>query len=252
MFGKSVRIVIAFFVIIELCHCMVSRSSPLRRSLLPNGVPFTGLHIRIPQAEPQAEPLADPIAEPQAEPQSRIIPFASRMSIDENTARGIDEKYAEIGDFSHQVLLLDIYNNYVCAGALISDRWSLSAAACSNRSPAKIVVGGFTLRDGDVYFCDKIITHDQFDLSTLANDIALFRSNREIQLNQFAQPIPFIKSPNLSACAENLVAIGWGHVSKKKSIDCLIHNLKFGFITESRIHEPRTIFGIRKYVCYRK
>lgn len=216
MFGKSIRIVIAFFVIIELCHCMVSRSPPLRR--MPNGVPFAGLHIRIPQAEPQSDPQAEPQAELLAEPQSRIIPFASRMSIDENTARGIDEKYAEVGDFSHQVLLLDIYNNYVCAGALISDRWSLSAAACSIRSPAKIVVGGFTLRDGDVYFCDKIVTHDQFDPSTSANDIALFRSNREIQLNQFAQPIPFIKSPNVSACAENLVAIGWGYVSKKNPL----------------------------------
>lgn len=232
MFGKSVRLVIAFCVTIELCHCMVSRLSPPRRSRLPDGVPFAASQNRIPHFEPQAELRAKPQAELRAKPQAElrakpqtelqaehqaepqsIIPFASQISSDESTVRGIDEKYAEFGDFSHQVLLLDLYSTYLCAGALISDRWTLSAAGCSNQSPAKIVVGAFTFREGDIYLCDKIMTHEQFNPSTHENDIALFRSDREIQLNQFVQPIPFLRSSNVNACAENLVAVGWGQVS---------------------------------------
>lgn len=121
-------------------------------------------------------------------------------------------KYAEYGDFTHQVSLRDTYDNHHCAGSLLSDRWAVGVAECAHPSIELMAVGVFTLREADVYVLDTITVHEQFDPSTHDNNIALFRTNREIQLGQFTQPIPYLRG-DIDACDANLVAVGWSYVS---------------------------------------
>ncbi|XP_037042915.1 chymotrypsin-2-like [Bradysia coprophila] len=98
-------------------------------------------------------------------------------------------------------------SNYGCTGALLNDRWVISTVTCTNYYLVEntlILVGAVSQREGDVYICEAIKNHENFDSATLENDIALLRSNRPILFTQYVQPIPYFRGP-LEPCKTTLV-----------------------------------------------
>lgn len=103
------------------------------------------------------------------------------------------------GEFPHQVLLgwpkLDDpdQNDLQCAGALISDRYVLTAAHCLNREPPAIVrFGEHSIRSEDAGQVDvpveSTVVHPEYSASAVYNDIALIKLSEPVTFNRLVQP----------------------------------------------------------------
>ncbi|EAT35961.1 AAEL011917-PA [Aedes aegypti] len=118
-------------------------------------------------------------------------------------AGGID---AEEGQFPYQVSLRTASNNaHFCGGSVLNNRWIITAASCAQgKEPAGISVmaGSKSLtRGGSIHPVDRIIVHPNFDVTTLANDVAVMRVR-----------VPFMLSPDILAVqmSSEYVSIAYG------------------------------------------
>lgn len=124
---------------------------------------------------------------------------------------------AKVGQFPYQVSLRQkSMNNHFCGGSILSKRFLLTAAHCTqkeNADPANIfaVVGEIQLsRRGIAIELDRITVHSGWDSSKLVNDISLLRTAHEIPLSDNVQPIALPKH-NLPAKGNTPVILsGWG------------------------------------------
>lgn len=115
------------------------------------------------------------------------------------------------GSIPFQVSLRNTTNTHFCGGALISQRWVISAASCVyNKLPSEIliVVGADTIWDGTIYGCENITRHESFDSITLANDIAVLKTSRDVQNSTYVAPTFYYRYTTSCNLAE--VTSGWG------------------------------------------
>ncbi|XP_045489378.1 chymotrypsin-2-like isoform X2 [Pieris rapae] len=88
---------------------------------------------------------------------------------------------------------LQMESNHFCGGAIISSKWILSSAYCTqkyeyNPSLVTVVVGILnTLERGQSLKADKIIVHD--DYFYVNNDISLVRVKGEMKFNKYVAAI---------------------------------------------------------------
>lgn len=128
---------------------------------------------------------------------------------------------AKPGQFPYQVSLRDAATNrHYCGGSIISSFWVLTAAHCiqyTEPEESVVVVGGhFVNVDGTVYNVSQMVTHN-FDVLYGTNDIALLRTQLEIEFNDLVQPIPIGDGTGRPISgAVRARASGWGseYVSK--------------------------------------
>lgn len=115
------------------------------------------------------------------------------------------------GAFPFQVSLRLTTNTHFCGGSLISDRWVLSAASCVyEKLPNQIliVVGADSIWDGTIYGCENITRHERFDSVTLANDIAVLKTSREVLNSTYVAPAFYYR--NILGCNQAVATSGWG------------------------------------------
>lgn len=124
-------------------------------------------------------------------------------------------QYAERGEFTYLAVLSPYHSYYGCAGAVLSDRWVISTVTCTNSVTVEdmvILVGAVSITEGDAYLCDTIKTHENFNSTTLENNIAVLRTNRFILLTQYVQPISYFRG-SFELCKTTFV--GYKEVSRK-------------------------------------
>lgn len=145
-----------------------------------------------------------------------LTELSNCMSVPDRDERKVTSRIsggnpAPMGAFPFQVSLRHTTNTHFCGGALISDRWVLTAASCVYNkltSQLLIVVGADSIWDGTIYGCENITLHERFDSITLANDIAVVKTNRDVYYTTFVAPTPYYKFS--TSCNLAAVTSGWG------------------------------------------
>lgn len=128
---------------------------------------------------------------------------------------------AEPGQFPYMVSLRQpkegsnpaVYSNR-CGGALLSNRWIVSAAHCyqskySNPDNLVAYVGAHHISDdGKMYHLDRITNHPAYNKTIQRADISLLRTADAIEFNNRVQPIPVSK--RFIGEDQKSIISGWG------------------------------------------
>ncbi|KAB0800603.1 hypothetical protein PPYR_06343 [Photinus pyralis] len=151
-------------------------------------------------------------------------------------------KVAELDEFPWMAILeyskaKQSDSSFHCSGALISNRYVLTAAHCITAYRAEqwelrsVRLGEHTLQnktDCNPFYCTKdpvnvpveeLITHELFDPNSVssANNIALIRLQQEVVFTDFIHPICLPPTDNTDYTGLNMLISGWGqteHVPK--------------------------------------
>lgn len=124
---------------------------------------------------------------------------------------------AAASQFPYQVSLrAGLRPKHFCAGAIIADRWILTAAQCTaGRRPQSLVavVGSVSLSSGgSTYRIHRIHPHPSYSASDFNFDIALMRTAKQIKFNKVVQPIGLPRAGILRPYSHVIIS-GWGRDS---------------------------------------
>lgn len=142
------------------------------------------------------------------------FPNIDEENIDMNI-RIVGGEDAKEGQFPYQVALRFKSNHlHFCGGSILSSRFILTAAHCSQyeyKEPTSIyaVLGAINRTEGGIImFIDKVTPHPSFSDETTKNDISLLRTAQEIIFTNHIQPIA-LPTHNLPINTAAYIS-GWG------------------------------------------
>lgn len=132
---------------------------------------------------------------------------------------------AGIGQFKYQgCLRTRLTKQYLCGAAIISNRFLLTAAHCTDglyqhTGMIVAVVGAMhRYKDGVTMKVDKITTHNEYNFRLLLHDISLIRTADEIIFSPTVQPIALPKDDLPKNGNARVVLTGWGRISVSNKI----------------------------------
>lgn len=158
----------------------------------------------------------------------------TKFDIFEMDPRIVGGEDAEVGQFPYQVSLRStLSRSHFCGGSILSSRFILTAAHCSqgyNGKPQYVyaVVGALRLNSGGVIIeLDKITPHEKYDQYKIRNDVSLVRTAEEIVFSDTIQPIAL---PTQDIEESEVILSGWGRTSVSPHV-FLICFIYFGIKT---------------------
>ncbi|XP_026808260.1 venom protease-like [Rhopalosiphum maidis] len=187
----------------------------------------------------------------------------TKNKIDKNLLTIVGGTKAEVMEFPHMVLLgfgKKIKNvEWSCGGSLISDRYVLSAAHCSEigkKSPVKWALLGdndIGSNEGDadpqVREIVQRILHPNYKPPSMYNDIGLYRLNTPVQFNRFILPVCINSDEQLTT--KQAIAIGWGRTSSAGQTSNVLMKVSLDFVEQNECNRsysssasPNLEFGI--------
>ncbi|KAK2584858.1 hypothetical protein KPH14_006295 [Odynerus spinipes] len=132
------------------------------------------------------------------------------------TGRIVGGTDAPEGLYPYQVSLKQS-GSLFCGGSILNKRYILTAAHCVvGKYPQYVEVHAGTVylnKQGDVYPAEKLIAHPNFSSSKLINDVALIRVSKDIEFNEFVQPIQLASNNNVKA-GDVAILTGWGRLGR--------------------------------------
>uniref|UniRef100_A0A1I8Q8W9 Peptidase S1 domain-containing protein n=1 Tax=Stomoxys calcitrans TaxID=35570 RepID=A0A1I8Q8W9_STOCA len=150
------------------------------------------------------------------------LPVLPRMPLDELESRITNGELAKPGQFPYQVGLSLVYgkDGGWCGGTLISDRWILTAAHCTDGADGVTVyLGAIDIKNDNekgqqrVYVSkENIVVHPKWDLESVSNDISMIMLPVAVEFNDRIQPATLPKKNDHYSTyeGEKVWASGWG------------------------------------------
>jgi secreted trypsin-like serine protease len=138
---------------------------------------------------------------------------------------------ATLGELPYAVgIKLKTYSFVFCGGALITNRYILSAAHCFEDEPGhpgvytnpdnlEIVIGRVNLDDnahGGIYKVKRFLRHESYNPSTMENDIAIVELKNNITLNEDVNILIPNNNDNI-ALNTMLTLNGWGYIDSNEN-----------------------------------
>ncbi|NXF08027.1 PRS55 protease, partial [Smithornis capensis] len=129
-------------------------------------------------------------------------------------------EHVTLGEFPWHVSIRS-HGKHICGGTIISALWVLTAAHCFSEDlppDLTVVVGGIDLSLSlEEHTPDSLILHENFNTTSLANDIALILLSSPIEFSQEKIPIclPFVCDIRTW---EHCWAAGWGGTSAADAV----------------------------------
>ncbi|KAH8388436.1 hypothetical protein KR093_006173 [Drosophila rubida] len=129
------------------------------------------------------------------------------------------------GEAPYQISLQTLVGSHLCGGAIIAQRWILTAGHCVSGWPAnrlQVAVGSIRYTEpGAVYYPSSIHLHCNYDAPKYHNDIALLQLNASIVYDALTQPVA-VATEFTPVGTSRLIFTGWGTQSAAGSTPTLM------------------------------
>merc|ERR1712212_767202 len=122
-----------------------------------------------------------------AEKGSTVKPTSCRCGMKNPTQRIIGGTAVTGREFPWQVLIR--FDGNICGGSVISKRFVLTAAHCTNENTMTIIPGADNFLSGKSVNVKKATNHHSYDKDTLANDIAVLELEEDLQFDEAISPV---------------------------------------------------------------
>lgn len=127
----------------------------------------------------------------------------------------------EANEYPWQVALVNKGSRFVyCGGALLNNRWVLTAAHCTQEKVEQVLLGNHVINSEEEeeirMKVSKMVVHPNFDRKSLNNDFALLKLQKDLDLDDLS---PEIRPVCLPTASDNqyknvsAVVVGWGTTS---------------------------------------
>lgn len=148
------------------------------------------------------------------------------MDVNHGTDRIVGGETAELGQFPYQASLRSIWGFHFCGATIITDRWVLTAAHCTNwrgTINTVVVVGTIDLSGGIPYYTSAIINHPDYDSFAKSCDISVIQTVKAMTFSLTVQAIRM--ASEYSEGGLKSIASGWGHNETNGELPEILHFL---------------------------
>ncbi|XP_066144714.1 uncharacterized protein [Euwallacea fornicatus] len=149
-----------------------------------------------------------------------MFTFPNEVSQESGPLRIVNGQQASPNQFPYQVGLYiqQKLTQVFCGGSLISTRYVLTAAHCTEGALSiDVILGAYNISDSNEGTRQRqtsvdYINHPYWDRGSLTNDIAIIKLNMSVQVNDYVQTIELVSGDETFVGYEGTVT-GWGITS---------------------------------------
>jgi len=152
---------------------------------------------------------------PEGEPGDRFLPFFT--GVKKELSKIIGGTDASIADFPWQVYYES--GDFMCGGSIIAGNWIITAAHCTENEDGSAIpvsemfikagaTNPYSITEGKRYQVSEVIIHENYNTSTLANDIALLRLKIPVDVPN-ARPVKLVTADDAGEGATDPGVISW-------------------------------------------